>query len=62
MDHNIIRIIENNPCENKLVKMTKNNQPPKGEKGPPKGGKDPWKGGLVRRILRGKLQTKGFQQ
>ena len=33
------------------------NQPSKGEKGPWKGGK----GELVRRIMRGKWQTNGFQ-
>ena len=43
----IINIIAHNPCKNKSIKMTKNNQPPKGEKGP-------WKGELVRRLLRGK--------
>ena len=50
----IIIIIEHNNFQNKPIKMTKNNQPPKGGKGPLKGGKGPWKGGPVRRLLRGK--------
>ena len=45
----IIIIIEHNPYENNSIRMTKNHQPSKGEKGEP-----------VRRLLRGKLQTKGF--
>ena len=43
----IINIIEHNPCENKSIKMTKNNQPGKD-------GKGHWKGGPVRRLMRGK--------
>ena len=58
---NIINIIEHNPCENKSVKMTKNNQPLKGEKGPLKGGKGPWKGRLVRRLLRTNDKPNGFK-
>ena len=54
----IIRIIAHNPYENKSIRMTKNHQPSKGEKGHSKGEK----GESVRRLLRGKLQTKGFQQ
>ena len=54
MIFDIINIIAHNPCENKLVKMTKNNQPLKGGKGPPKGGNGFWKGGPVRRLLTGK--------
>ena len=46
----MISIIAHNPCENKSIKMIKNNQPSKGEKGPPKGGKSE----PVRRLLRGK--------
>ena len=42
-----INIIEHNNCKNKSIKMTKNNQPPKGGKGPSKDGP-------VRRLLRGK--------
>ena len=41
--------------------MNKNNQPPKDRKGPSKGGRDPWKGGLVKRLMRGKSQTKWLQ-
>ena len=50
----IINIITQHPCENKSVKIRKNNQPLKGGKGPPKGENGPWKGGPVTRLLRGK--------
>ena len=36
----ILNIIVHNPCENKSIRMIKNNQPLKGEQGP-------WKGGRV---------------
>ena len=42
--------------------MNKKNQPPKGKKGCPKGGKGPLKAEQFRRLLRGKCQTKWFQQ
>ena len=54
----IINIIVHIPCENKPIITTKKNQPLKGEKGPWKGEK----GELVRRLLRGKLQTKWIPQ
>jgi hypothetical protein len=54
----IINIIEQNPYENKSIRITKKHQPSKGEKGHSKSEK----GELVGRLLRGKLQTKGFQQ
>ena len=46
---NIIRIIEHNPYENNPIRMIKNHQPSKGEKGHWKGEK----GERVRRLLRG---------
>ena len=54
----IIRNIEDNPYENKSIRMTKNYQPSKGEKGHSKGEK----GEPSRRLVRGKLQTKRSQQ
>ena len=46
----IANIIEQNTYENIFIRMVKNNQTSKGEKGPWKGGK----GEPVRRLLRGK--------
>ena len=54
----IISIIAHNPYGNNSIRMTKNHQPSKGEKGASKDEK----GEPVRRLMRGKLQTNGFLQ
>ena len=54
MVFDIINIIEHNNYKNKSIKMTKNNQPLKVEKGP-------WKGGPVRRLLRASDKPNGFE-